>query len=90
MTAYLQPGDMIHLAFGYSRRIGETDQEAAKRTHDELAGIYSQVGVQITGSSGSSELKHPVVISVIRTKEQPRTQGKLKLVEDYDQDLPGQ
>lgn len=66
MTAYLQPGDKIHIAFPISANIGETLPEASRRMHGEIAAMYAQMNVQLIGSSGNTTLNHPVIVAVIR------------------------
>lgn len=66
MTAYLQPGDKIHLAFPLSANIGETLPEASRRMHAELVAMYAQMNIELIGSSGNTTLSHPVIVAVIR------------------------
>lgn len=70
MTAYLQPGDIIHLAMPIDRRLrgGEIDAHV-KKVNEEMAGFYGSLGVTVSMASYNSELTHPVVVAVIRSKE---------------------
>lgn len=66
MTAYLQPGDKIHIAFPLSANIGETLPEASRRMHAELVAMYAQMNIELIGSTGNTTLSHPVIVAVIR------------------------
>lgn len=66
MTAYLQPGDKIHVACYL-----ENEYDAPKVLED-LKAIYNQMGVAIFAFSGANNIKEPVVVSVIRTEKPPR------------------
>lgn len=66
MTAYLQPGDKIHIAFPLSANVGETLPEASRRMHAELVAMYAQMNIELIGSSGNTTLNHPVIVAVIR------------------------
>lgn len=69
MTAYLQPGDEIHLAFGVSAtKYGpDLDAEVAERM-SQFNEAYNHKGVKIISFNYSSSLTHPVVVSVFREK----------------------
>ena len=92
MTAYLQPGDKIHIAVG----INETTsvQDANRQTRDQLKTFekaYGAVGVSILTITGTPGLLAPVIVSVIRegvgSRFPRRSAEKLKLV-DLEKDLP--
>lgn len=77
MTAYLQPGDRIHIAFS----IGTleyvctlTPDEVNKRVKafsDELTRMYKLMGVHVIGTTSSTAVDHPVVVSVVREPKPP-------------------
>lgn len=69
MTAYLQPGDEIHIAFGVSAtKYGiDLDKEVAQRMR-QLNEAYDHKGVKIISFSYNSLLTHPVVVAVFREK----------------------
>lgn len=71
MTAYLQPGDKIHIAFPLSANIGETLPEASRRMHAELVAMYAQMNIELIGSSGNTMLSHPVIVAVFRVPQRP-------------------
>lgn len=71
MTAYLQPGDKIHIVFPLSSNIGESLPDASRRIHAEYCAMYNQVGVELIGSTGNTTLNHPVIVAVIREPEHP-------------------
>lgn len=68
MTAILQPGDKIHLAFG----LGTTDlkgNELHKFAESELQQYvrsYGKQGVQVVQWTASSALTAPVVVAIFR------------------------
>lgn len=68
MTAYLQPGDQIHLAFPISAGLFPSEANAeAQREHDQFAANYAKLGVTVVTSSANSALTAPVVVAVFRT-----------------------
>jgi len=70
MTAYLQSGDKIHLAFGidsdktYNEKVKQAESDA--RT---LTAQYADLGIEVVMWTASSALNHPVVISVFRSAD---------------------
>lgn len=75
MTAYLHPGDQIHLAFPISGVLYGREAEAeAKRLHDEFTALYARLGVNIVQSTASSQLTAPVVVAVFRAETGEATQ----------------
>lgn len=63
MTAYLKPGDKIHIAIG----IANPAEMAVK--YDEVCRMYELMGVEVLGGTGSTLLSHPVVVAVVRNPE---------------------
>lgn len=98
MTAYLQPGDRIHIAFS----IGTleyvctlTPDEVNKRMKafsDELTRMYKLMGVHVIGTTSSTAVDHPVVVSVVRGSQVPeiplmhRPEGGLHWDPDWHED----
>lgn len=67
MTAYLQRGDKIHIAFPvssmlYGRELESRVLEDAKRLTD----AFAMHGVTVTSYSANSALPGPVVVAVFR------------------------
>lgn len=85
MTAYLQPGDKIHLAIPAAR---------SQELTEELVGIhkenYRAVGVEVLFVTIVHHEQQAKVVSVVRQARGarfPRSAEKLKLV-DLENDLP--
>ncbi len=77
MTAYLQPGDKIHIAFGLNGLLSAPEQQKQFNDSFELfKQQYGYHGVKVVVAAGSTSLTHPVIVSVIRSAEKP------KLVDD--------
>jgi len=67
MTAYLQPGDQIHIAFPVSGSLyPDAARAEAERTHADLTATYAKLGVTVVTSSANSALTAPVVVAVFR------------------------
>jgi hypothetical protein len=63
MTAYLQPGDKIHLAVP-----GDfTSKARGERIAQELVKSYESRGIEVFALSMVMNTLHPMVISVIRS-----------------------
>lgn len=70
VTAYLQPGDTIHLAMPIDGSLwGDVREAYVNKTNGEMAGFYGSLGVTVSMASYNSGLTHPVVVAVIRSKE---------------------
>lgn len=70
MTAYLQPGDKIHLAFGIDSDLSYQEKvQQAESNARNLTAQYAKMGVQVVMWTANSVVNHPVVISVIRSAE---------------------
>lgn len=86
MTAYLQPGDKIHIAVGINSTHSMAD--ADQQTRDQLKTFeqaYGAIGVGILTITGTPGLLAPVIVAVIRepmVNRIPRSAGKLKLVDE--------
>lgn len=67
MTAYLQPGDKIHIAVGinstYSMELANRQVAEQLKTFEEA---YGSVGVTVLTITGTPGLLHPVIVAVIR------------------------
>lgn len=73
MTAYLQPGDKIHIAFPVASgffEAGELDRIVAE-VNRQLTEMYALMGVEVVGTSSSPTLTHPVIVSVVRAPRVP-------------------
>ena len=73
MTAYLQPGDKIHIAFPVTSHPGLMPIEANRLMAAELAAVkkdftelYGKQGVEIAMVTGWSTITAPVVVAVFR------------------------
>jgi hypothetical protein len=67
MTAYLQPGDKIHLAFGVDSDLPYGDKvKQASENAQALTAQYAFQGIEVVMWTANSQLTHPVVVSVIR------------------------
>ncbi len=67
MTAYLQPGDKIHLAFGIDSNLTYPEKvKQAESNARTLIAQYADLGVEVVLWSANNVLAHPVVVSVIR------------------------
>lgn len=67
MTAYLQPGDKIHIAVGINSTHSVAD--ANRQTRDQLKTFeqaYGAIGVGILTITGTPGLLAPVIVAVIR------------------------
>ena len=67
MTAYLQPGDKIHIAVGINSTNSVAD--ANQQTRDQLKTFeqaYGAIGVGILTITGTPGLLAPVIVAVIR------------------------
>lgn len=67
MTAYLQPGDKIHIAVGINSTHSVAD--ANQQTRDQLKTFeqaYGAIGVGILTITGTPGLLAPVIVAVIR------------------------
>lgn len=67
MTAYLQPGDKIHIAVGINSTHSVAD--ANQQTRDQLKTFeeaYGAIGVSILTITGTPGLLAPVIVAVIR------------------------
>lgn len=77
MTAYLQPGDRIHIAFSIgtleyvSTLTSDEVKERVKEFSDELTRMYRLMGVHVVGTTSSTAVDHPVVVSVVRESRVP-------------------
>ena len=72
MTAYLQPGDRIHLAVPISPALqGRAAQDEGARVHTEYVQFYARYGVtvEMTTTIGNPALTAPVVVAVFRTPD---------------------
>lgn len=71
MTAYLQPGDHIHLCVPISsghHTKASADAEG-KGQADALTAVCNQHGVMVSTWSGHTQLSHPVVSIVFRAPQ---------------------
>lgn len=95
MTAYLQPGDKIHIAVGINTTHSVVD--ANQQVRDQLKTFeeaYGAIGVGILTITGTAGLLAPVIVAVIRIGGQGtdslapgsprryRSAEKLKLVDE--------
>ncbi len=79
MTAYLQPGDRIHLAFQASDHPNAAKAEAqVKDDARDFTAAYAQQGVTVETWSANSALTHPVVVAVFRDKGTTDPSGSTK------------
>lgn len=72
MTAYLQPGDKIHIAFPITI-LTIWDQNDVN-THvrqmgAELTKTYAAMGVEVVGYTSSTSLDRPTVVAVVRASK---------------------
>jgi hypothetical protein len=68
MTAYLQPGDKIHLAIPVdSNQTRDGILRQAKDSAESYIKDYARMGVEIVIWTANSTLNHPLVVSVIRS-----------------------
>lgn len=89
MTAYLQPGDKIHLAFPITI-LTAWDQDDVnahvRQMGAELTQIYKGMGVEVVVYSSSTGLDRPTVVAVVREPVKGfatrPTPGKFKLVDE--------
>lgn len=67
MTAYLQPGDRITIAFGIdpTKNLME-QQEETSASVKFFTDLYASAGIKVVASTASTRLTHPMVISVVR------------------------
>jgi hypothetical protein len=69
MTAYLSPGDKIHLALPIDGTIGpDKARENFLADQELLKGLYGAMGVTIEVWSGHTSLAVPTVVSVIQAE----------------------
>lgn len=69
MTAYLQPGDKIHVAFPITvlSHWDQTDVNTfVAQGGKYLTDMYAKMGVEVVGWSSSTTLDRPTVVAVIR------------------------
>jgi len=67
MTAYLQAGDMIHIAIPISSGLPPAmSRNEGEARNQELCDSYARIGVTIFHWTGIQGLDRPVVVSVIR------------------------
>ncbi len=68
MTAYLQPGDQIHLCVPISSgHLTKASADAEAKTHaDTLTELCERHGVTVVSWSGNPALSHPVASLVFR------------------------
>lgn len=72
MTAYLQPGDRIHLAIPVTPGLpGDQAAEEAEHTRAQYEQEFHDRGVTITGVTANPALTHPVVVAVFRDELEP-------------------
>lgn len=75
MTAYLQPGDAVHLAVPITPTHSKEAANAEGRaTVGELTAVCNRFGVTVASWSGHSQLGHPVVVAVFRAGPKPEEQ----------------
>lgn len=85
MTAYLQPGDKIHVSMPGSVT-GTHDRGWAQDIRD----MYAEQGIEVVSVTVVAPNQQMEIISVIRPRVgRPRSMEKLKLV-DLESDLPWQ
>jgi len=69
VTAYLQPGDRIHLAMPLDGRLLPHEVQAeTERIYAEQRAYYADHDVNVVQLSASSALTAPVVVAVFRDK----------------------
>lgn len=67
MTAYLQPGDKIHLAIPIPPTLhGPALHAAVEDARQTYAATYAQHGIEVTYFDVSTALPAPVVVAVFR------------------------
>lgn len=67
MTAYLQPGDEIHLAFPVSAtKHGMALEAEIQQNMSHFNELYDRKGIKIISFSYNSDLTHPFVVAVFR------------------------
>lgn len=74
MTAYLQPGDKIHVAFPITFVTGMIQEDidlSVAQAHQEIIDMYGLMDVEVVATSSSTTLTHPVVVSVVRKPRAP-------------------
>lgn len=74
MTAYLQPGDKIHIAFPITFVTGMIQEDidlSVAQAHQEITDMYALMDVKVVATSSSITLTHPVVVSVVREPRAP-------------------
>ena len=72
MTAYLQPGDHIHIACPISPVLyGDEVQREGHRLHAEYSAFYARYGITVDMTTTNSQLYQPVVVAVIRNQPEP-------------------
>jgi hypothetical protein len=81
MTAYLQPGDKVHLSVPSSANGDQASESCAREIMDE----YKNVGIHVFLVTQINDDRDVSVVSVIRESvgaRFPRSAEKLKLVDD--------
>lgn len=66
MTAHLEPGDIIHLAFPVSSVNGVANPKEIERMAADLIALYGHYGVTVAIWTGNTNLTCPTVVSVMR------------------------
>lgn len=66
MTAYLQPGDSIHLAIPMTVKLAGPDMEETTRLANELTAFYNSKGIHVAKCTAGPITTHPQVIAVFR------------------------
>lgn len=71
MTAYLKPGDKIHLAMTIGAGTLEAREQETRKLKAELTAFYAEQGVELlmlTTTSTSATIYPPTVVAVFRAE----------------------
>lgn len=70
MTAYLQPGDKVIMAFGTDVNEPKSRQvEQARENGKFWENAFKAIGVELTNWTASSGLQAPAIIAVVRNPD---------------------
>lgn len=81
MTAYLEPGDKIHICFSVPQGSADEMDAATEQVFKELCTMYANMGVVVAGGTGCTNLANPMVVSVVR---EPKLVGAATAKEHLD------